>query len=124
MDRPTTKFNTPSGKEVVIKTYLTGREKLQLQEALLAEMKVKLPGAGVAPEIQEVPGSVLVAQEKKLIELAIVSYDGSATDVYNRIMDLPSDEYDSIKAEVDKITGSNFTKGTSPTPGTDTSPTA
>lgn len=85
MERETRTIQAPSGKEVVMKTYLTPRELREIkkifvnlvQQAHRPGESVKLVGVGDAQE----------QAENKLIELSVASYDGSAENVLNRLLD-------------------------------------
>jgi len=106
MDRETKKLNTPSGKEFEIKTYFTAKERNQLRSVYLSAMKFDI-GAD-QPAATEISGAVIEQAESKLIELATVSYDGSAENILDRILDGEPGDYDFIVAEINKIGAGNF----------------
>lgn len=101
-ERPTTKITTPSGKDVEIKTYLTARERNALREIYLAQLKIPT-AAGSAPDLGQLSGDILEHAERKLIELAVVRYDGSAENILDRLLDGTPEEYDFVVAEANKI---------------------
>jgi hypothetical protein len=103
VDRETKKLETPSGKEVELKTYLTVREQLELRDVFLRHMKIE------GTEVKEVSGIAVADAERKLLELAVVSYDGSKERILERILDSTSKEdYDFIVAEAQKLQTGNF----------------
>lgn len=108
MDRETRKIKTPSGKEVELKAYLTARERNDLRSVYLNNMKVGADGE--MPVIKEIPGSIVEQSERKLIELAVVSYEGSPENILDRLLDGTPEEYDFVVAEANKIGKGNFPK--------------
>ncbi len=111
MERPTTEIVTSGGTKAVIKTYLTARESNQLKEVLYANLKVSMTDLATGKTaVQDIPASVLLEQERKALELLIVSLNDSKENLADRILDLPSSEYDAIIAEVNKIARPDFRK--------------
>lgn len=106
MERETKKLKTPSGKELELKSYLTARERNELRSVFLKGMAVEPNTA----QIKEVSGAVVDEAEKKLLELAIVSYNGSAENVIERLLDSTPEEYDFVVAEANKLGAGNFQK--------------
>ncbi len=106
MERETKKIKTPLGKEVELKTYLTAGERNELRRIYLENMKVEAK-EGV-PAIKEIPGTLVEQAEKKLIELAVVSYDGSSENIFGRLLDSMPEEYDFVIEEANKIGKGNF----------------
>jgi hypothetical protein len=106
IERPTKKLKTPSGKEVEIKEYLTARERNELRNVFLENMKVD--ATGDQPSVKEISGTAVELAEKKLIELAVASYDGSAEKILDRLLDATPDEYDFVVREANKINTGNF----------------
>lgn len=101
-ERETKTLKTPSGKELALKTYLTARERKQVKEALFSQMK-----GGTNPdgqfEISELPASVMIQAEEATLKAVIVSYDGSAENILDRLLDSKTDEYDFVLSEVNKV---------------------
>lgn len=108
MERETRKIKTPAGKELEIKTYLTARERNQLRGAFLSSMKLDTEST----QVKEVGGEVLEVAEKKLLEVAVVEYDGkkATTDILNALLDGTPAEYDFVVAEANKISAGNLVK--------------
>jgi hypothetical protein len=103
MERETKKIKTPSGKEVELKTYLTAGERNELRAVFLSGMKLE-----GGTQIKEIDGGVVDKAERKLLELAVVSYDGSAERIVERLLNELPEEYDFIVAEANKISTGNF----------------
>lgn len=89
--------------KLTIKTYLTGREHNELERVYLAGTKAKMVNNEVvldsfSPTIEE-------DSQMKAIELLVVDLDGDASDILNRVLDLPKNEYLRIVAELGEVTG-------------------
>lgn len=108
MDRETREFTTPSGKKVVVKTYLTGRESNSVKEGMFKHMKLDVSGAG-EPVVSEIPGTLVIEQERTLLSLIVVSLDGKTDGLVEAILDLRNEDYQAIVAEVNKIYQGNLT---------------
>jgi len=114
MERETKKLTTPSGKEIVIKTYLTARERNAIADSILRKIKInpeklqmqKL--SGQMPEM-ETDASVIRDQEKATLEQMIISYAGATENIYELLCDERPCEYDFVVAEINKITAENLT---------------
>lgn len=96
---------TNSGAVVVLKDFITGRDFLELQKVFLSGITVE------AGEMQKsLTGDKLVEGQKKAIEIAVVSVNGSTENVYELLLDLPKNDYVQVMAEVDKITSAEEKK--------------
>ena len=104
-NRPTLNVATPSGTKVEIKTYMTARESNALRQEIWGKLNLNIQDGKVADTI---PGSVLYEQERKTLEIMIVSVNGSTEQILDRIDDLPQDDYQFILAEVNKASRLNF----------------
>lgn len=129
MERETKAFTTPGGHSFLLKSYLSGREAKQIEAVMYAAVKMdpenvmQLPDGRTKVKINEVSADFVVDQEKKLVELLLVTLDGEAENAIDRLLDLPAAEYEAVKAEVDKITNPT-TPGNSEQPGQGTSEAA
>lgn len=104
-DRETREFTTPGGHTAVLKTYLTGREANELKSVLYGALKMSMGDAQSGnAHMGAISGDFLLEQERKAVSLVLASFDGSAENPLERLLDLPQTEYDAVKAEVDKIT--------------------
>lgn len=99
MERETKTIATPAGKELILKAYLTARERNQLRDIFASEVKVD-PTTNQA--LGGISGLVMSKAQDKLIELSVVSYEGSAENVMDRVLDSDSSEYDFILNEANK----------------------
>lgn len=103
MERETKKLKMPSGKEVELKSYLTAKERNELRAVFLSGMKLE-----GGTQIKEIDGLVVDKAEQKLLELMVVSYDGSAEKIIERLLETTPEEYDFVVVEANKI--GNFQK--------------
>ncbi len=102
--RETKNLTTPSGVLVVIKSFLTGGEANKLKELLFADIKVSMDDlASGGAKLESVPASVISAQEKEALKLAVVSIAGAADKVIEKLENLPEADYNFIVEEVNKI---------------------
>ena len=110
MERDTKLITTPGGHTVVLKTYLSGRESKEIETVMYSALKMnpdnieELPDGRKKIKMSDVSAEFIVEQEKKLIEVMLVSIDGTAENAFERLLDLPSPEYDAVKAEIEKLT--------------------
>lgn len=102
MNRETTTITTPVSKQVVvINTYLTGREKRQLTNVFLqGDLKFNADSKNVTGI-----NYALIDKEQDLAwSLVVVSIDGVTEGIVEKILDMRSQDYDFIVAEVNKVT--------------------
>ena len=93
-DRSTKTFTTPSGKEVVVKEYLTARERNELRGVTLNGLNIETTGD--ISQAKNITAEKLDQFQHKVIELAIVSYNGSAENILERLLDGTPDDYDAV----------------------------
>lgn len=101
-------ITTPAGKELVTKDRLNSSARNELRELFLEYMEID-PVTGQMVQGSKISGKVVTLSEKKLIELLVVSYDGSAENIYDRLGETDPSEYDFIVAELNKINTGNLT---------------
>lgn len=102
--RETKVLTTPGGRTVVINAYLTGREKSAIDSSITAALKLTPPAqAGERAHMSEVSGAFYAEVEQKTMSYMIVSVDGNADAPLEKLLDLPSTEYDFVKKEVDTL---------------------
>ena len=101
MERETKTIKTPLGRELVLKTYLTARERNELRRVYLDNMEIGAEEKGFA--VKEMKGSVVEELERKLIGLVVVSYDGSKENVFERLLDATPEEYDFVVDQANKV---------------------
>ena len=105
-NREAKKLNTPSGKEFELKTYLTARERNELRSIYLQAYSADPITKEVKPN--QVTGVLLDGVEHKTIELAVLSFNGSADNILSRLLDGTPEDYDFVYQEANKL--SNFSQ--------------
>ena len=110
MNRETTKLTTTSGKEVVVKTYLTARESNEIKRQMYDALKIDVSEAAIpgAKVIKDIPASFMLDRERKMLEQVVVSIDGSTDGVLDRLLDLPAPEYEELLGRIGTLIGGDF----------------
>ena len=85
------------GHQVVVNSFLTGRDMREIQTSMYADLQLKQKG--LEQEMTGISGKTIVAREDAQIKAVIVSIDGN-TDVVNALLDLREDAYEAILAVV------------------------
>lgn len=93
-ERETKEYTTTSGKKVVFKSYLTGREMETVNLALVGDRTAEAGDDGKKPVL---PLSAGFAYFKSILTEAIVSVDGVTENPFDIALDLPNDEYTDLK---------------------------
>ena len=103
-------ITTPIGKkEVVLKTWISGREKRELRKPYLSGFQFSLEEDKT--KAKNITGEMIENAENKAIEIIVVSVDGEKKDKLNRLLDLDSRDYDFVIKEVNKVSSEvGFTK--------------
>jgi hypothetical protein len=104
MQRETKTLTTPLGKELVIKAWLTHKERSDFASAVSREVK----GLGIDMEAAQESVEATLKILPLLTKAAVISYDGSAEKIDERLDDLRSDESDFVATEAAKIVRGNF----------------
>ena len=99
--RETKEITTPQGHRVVINTYLTGRERRDMQSIFLKDTAIN--GKSGEMEISNFKGSTITEANDFLLKTLIVSLNGDASNAFDRVLDLHGDEYEFIKNEIDAL---------------------
>lgn len=86
------------GKKVVLRGYITGRIKQEIQGVMLSSVKEVS-----AEQATKFDGTAALAATNKALELIVLSVDGKSERVLDAVLDLPEQDFDYIKAEVDKV---------------------
>jgi len=103
----------PSGKEVVIKGGLSAGDRNRIRDVVLGDMQIDPETFGKEGDkvtgIDKISGAVFGKQQKITIESLVISYDGSADNIYKRLEDQvvgDGEQYDLdfIIDEINKIT--------------------
>lgn len=91
-------LTTPlTGKKVVIRGYITGRIKQEIQNVYLSTATFDDKGKA------QLNGSTVNTATNKALELIVLSVDGKTDGVLDAVLDLPEQDFDYVKGEVDKI---------------------
>lgn len=85
-------------KEIIYKEYLTGRDVQEIEDCLYSGMEVGTDGTpkGFDPK-------VITKRLNKAIELLVVSVGGETDKILDRVLDLPKDQYLSVKAKISEM---------------------
>jgi hypothetical protein len=102
MDRETKKITTPSGKVVELKTYLTAGENRKVTEAYIGSVRPETDEKGRTTKMT-VDGEGISRAEDRLIEVAVVSFDGSGENILQRILDGSPDDYQFLMQEINQL---------------------
>ena len=97
-----TQFSTPKGNTVLVKEYITGRDMNEYRKIAFSSMRVSNLDPKSGTSNTEFDTSMILQQEEKALQLTVLELNGSSENVLQRIMDLPSDEYEHIVKEVNE----------------------
>jgi hypothetical protein len=102
--RETKEITTTGGHVVLLNAYLTGREANELKAVLFADLKMSVEDMQSGKvSAADIPASFIVKQEEKAIEMLVVSMDGISDNAAQKVLDLPSAEYDAVVKEINAI---------------------
>lgn len=101
MDREQKSITTTSGKIVVIKAYLNGKE----SNALKATLFKGMTSGGDATEKPKFPLENVIPYERAQLEALLVSVDGSTESPVDLLENLPSSEYDDAVKQIREAAG-------------------
>jgi hypothetical protein len=97
MERESISITTPVGKKkIVIKSWLTGREKRLIQSVFIDDTEFQ--GGEY-----KISGKKLTEAQDKTIETMVISVDGDSNKVLEKILDMNSEDFDFILVEINKI---------------------
>lgn len=102
MERETKKIKLNSGTEVVVKSYATGREVRGIEQKYYGKAKVDMVAG--QPKITDMDLTATFEVEQEMIRVLVESINGSTEDVLNKVLDLKSEEYEAVIAELNEIT--------------------
>ena len=106
MERENIKVTTPTGKqEIVLKAWLTGKERREIRSVLLDEVKFGQSDDGEATPEYNIQGSVLNLAQDKAFEVVVISVDGNTEKLVETILNMRDTDTEFIVKEIDKITG-------------------
>ena len=113
-NRETLELITPSGSKVVLKAWITGREKRALRQPYF--QNIKIGGAGVSDQIG---GEIVDQIEDLTIQTLIISIDGKTDGILDTVLEMKEKDYQSVIDKINEITKEteNPTKAASGIPG-------
>jgi hypothetical protein len=102
-------FTTPSGRVLVLKQLLTGRDMEYIEQPMMA-IKLAISDKGkIGGELQA--GDSKRESVHRAIATVVLSVDGKSEGVLDIVLDMPVSDYRAVVGEVDKIvSGEDFTK--------------
>lgn len=107
--RETKNVATPAGKNLVVKTYLTARERNAFRAVFIKNADYNVDQVSGAMQVTKIAGEATEEAERKIIELVVVSYDDKTEGIADLLLDGSPSEYDFVTAEAMKTVGSNLT---------------
>lgn len=101
MNRDTKTIITPIDKiEVVIKSWITGKEKREIRNVFLSKMKLS---GEQNTTIEQNPAELTEEAENKTIEMIVISINGKTDNLLDDILNMKSKDYDFIVKEINNI---------------------
>lgn len=107
--RGTKKFKTKGGTEIEVYEYLTGGDARKIQQVYLEDVKVELDETG-KPTMGNINPLLATKAQDRMIELLVVSVEGATDRLLERILELPSSEFDEVIATLDALQGTSEKK--------------
>lgn len=105
LERTTTTVQTPAGKDLVTKEFITARERNVLRGAIAKNVEVKDGQASI--ESIDVAG--IDVAEREMINAFVISYDGITENVTDKLLDGTPAEYDFVIGKCNELLTANFT---------------
>jgi predicted ATP-grasp superfamily ATP-dependent carboligase len=102
MERETQFITTPNGRNVELKTYITGREKRAIESVYYQD--VEMTATGGEQTIKGFKGSVINEAQNRAIETVVVAIDQSPDNILNRVLDMPLEDYEAVLAAIEAVT--------------------
>ena len=100
--RETKVLETSGGCEIIVNTYITGRELRKIQEVFFDEMQLKQ--VGKKSEVgTTMKGEQIRIAEDRAIEAVVKSVNGETDDIVNSVLDLPAIDFGEVKGYIDEI---------------------
>lgn len=100
MDRETKQIEA-AGHSFVVKTYLTALEQHQVQQAYFKGTKIEL--VGDQPKLSDFNPGVAFEVQQEMIRQVVVTMDGTTENIVERCLQLPSEDFDTIVAQLDAL---------------------
>lgn len=86
---------------ITVKTYATAREHQAIQQVLLKDAKFDV--AGETPKLNDFDPTVMFAMNEETVRQMVVAMDGSAENLVDRCLDLPSADFDELIAALSDL---------------------
>ena len=102
MERETKKIKTGGGYELEILTYITARESREIQSVYLNEMKMNIDDAG-KPNIKDINPDLANKAQDVTLGIIVKKLDNSTENILERLLDLPSTDFEEIIVEVNNL---------------------
>ena len=101
--RETKEIITPIQKhKIVLKTYLTGLERRQINSAYFSGIQFSVEGQNVKTD--KFNPDLISKTEDKTLELLIISVNGKKEKILESLLEMHSDDYDFVVKEINEIT--------------------
>lgn len=105
MERQTSTITTPITQlEVVLHTYITGREAEAIQSPLLKAMKLQPNKRGEDVQMGEIDTDKIRESNHIALRSVVKSVGGNTDNVVDTLLDMPASDYDFVVNAVDEIT--------------------
>ncbi len=99
-ERETKEYVTTSGKKVVFKSYLTGREMDKVTLALIGDTTAEVAEPGEAVKKQTFKLSSGIAYNNAVLDQALISIDDISENVVDIALDLPATEFTDLRNHI------------------------
>ncbi len=94
-------IKTPSGIEVTIRSYLTGRQQREIDDIALSA--TTFDSETNKPKMTGLDAEIIRKIEDKTLEVMVVAVDGKEDNILDRVLDLPALDYSFVIRETDKV---------------------
>ncbi|GAP53548.1 hypothetical protein AHiyo6_01130 [Arthrobacter sp. Hiyo6] len=99
--RETIEVTTPLTKKVIVlRGYINGRIKQALANVYLEDVRVEMGESTAKPTVS---GATITKATNVAFEQLVLSVDGKTENVLDAILDLPEQDYEFVKEQVDLI---------------------
>lgn len=95
-------FITPNGAVIGLKEYITGKDLIEFKRLVFSKMKQGELDKKGAPTMNIEP-SIAIDQEVKMIELTVLSVNGSLEKPSEAVQNLESKEYQAVANHVREV---------------------
>lgn len=98
-------LTTPEKKEVTIITRLTAGQRNRIRRTVYRTLKMGMstdPTKTPTPVVESLNLDAVDENEKVLIDVAVIKYDGKEADIYNTLLNASPAEYDFVLKAIDE----------------------